>query len=377
VATVFADVTVKEYFMKKTVYGFVAVLAAFVLGAGVLACDTSGGGGGGTPENEQQQVNGTVATPFAAPAGGTVSEPVAVGNKTGVVLTSGTEGAEIRYTLTGQEPSASSALYDGPVEIAGADGAVVTLKAVALKAGMTASAVLTAVYQIDAGKVADVTAVPASGAEVLLEDLITLASGTAEAEIRWTLDGSDPAGNQLSLTYATPIAIAENMHTNGVVTIRAYAKKDGMTDSGSLTAVYQVKQAAKPVASPVPGSEVNADDKVTLTSATEGAKIYYTTNGSVPTDQSDEYPTAGITVPSMTDSLTIKAIAVKDKMLASEVLEAAYEVVDDYVPKTPLDSITLKGPDGQPVGAARDIVVGTTFQLTAVTDPAGREDEVT
>jgi hypothetical protein len=199
-------------------------------------------------------------------------------------------GAEIRYTLTGQEPSASSTLYSAPVVISGAGEMVVTLKSVALKAGMANSGVLTAGYQIDANKVANVAADPMSEAEVFLEDEITLTSGMADAEIRYTKDRTDPVGNNLSLTYATPIAVAEEMHANGVVTIKAYAKKDGMTDSGTLTAVYQVKKVADIATTPVSGNEVDAGDKVSLATGTVGATVYYTTGGTEPTSSSTAYP---------------------------------------------------------------------------------------
>ena len=65
----------------------------------------------------------------------------------------------------------------------------------------------------------------------------------------------------------------------------------------------------------------NSNQQVTLTCATEGAKIYYTTDETTPTETSTEY-TAPITVDKTT---TIKAIAIKDGV-SSEVAVAKYVI---------------------------------------------------
>lgn len=75
----------------------------------------------------------------------------------------------------------------------------------------------------------------------------------------------------------------------------------GSGDEGDVTAV------AAPTAVPQAG-EVEAGSPVTLTTATEGAVIYYTTDGSQPTAESTLY-SGPITI---FEETTIKAIAVKD-----------------------------------------------------------------
>jgi hypothetical protein len=59
---------------------------------------------------------------------------------------------------------------------------------------------------------------------------ITLACATAGADIYYTLDGSDPTVS--STKYAAPFAI------DPPVTVKAIAVKDGMANSGILTAAY-------------------------------------------------------------------------------------------------------------------------------------------
>ena len=62
---------------------------------------------------------------------------------------------------------------------------------------------------------------------------------------------------------------------------------------------------------------------VELSTATSGAKIYYTLDGTDPSDASTEY-TAAI---ELTDSTLVKAIAYSDGMMASNITEAQYNVV--------------------------------------------------
>lgn len=81
------------------------------------------------------------------------------------------------------------------------------------------------------------------------------------------------------------------------------------------------RTVATPTATPVAGTYTGSQS-VTLATATEGADIYYTTDGSAPTTSSTKYSGA-ITVSTTT---TIKAIAVKDGMEDSDVLTAAYTI---------------------------------------------------
>jgi len=84
----------------------------------------------------------------------------------------------------------------------------------------------------------------------------------------------------------------------------------------------QVQQTvAKPTFSPVAGT-VLAGTKVTISCATTGATIYYTTNGTTPTSSSTKY-TGPVAVNS---AMTIKAIAVKSGMTNSAVASATYSV---------------------------------------------------
>ena len=83
---------------------------------------------------------GQVATPTFSPAGGTFTTAQSV------TISDTTAGAAIRYTLDGSTPTATSALYTAPITVA----ATTTLKAIALKSGLSNSAAASATYTIGA-----------------------------------------------------------------------------------------------------------------------------------------------------------------------------------------------------------------------------------
>ena len=94
--------------------------------------------------------------------------------------------------------------------------------------------------------------------------------------------------------------------------------EDTVTDEGS-------KIVATPIFS-IESGAVDSGTSVTISCATEGAKIYYTTDGSDPTASSTEYKaTISVTPP-----MTLKAIAVKDGMNDSAVASASYTIKPGY-----------------------------------------------
>lgn len=81
------------------------------------------------------------------------------------------------------------------------------------------------------------------------------------------------------------------------------------------------KEVATPTASPN-GGMVSPGTIITLTCATDGATIYYTTDGSTPTAESTLY-VDGIEI---NEATTVKAIAVR-KLMTSEVMSVSYEMI--------------------------------------------------
>ena len=164
------------------------------------------------------------------------------------------------------------------------------------------------------GQTATPTASPDAGA-VSSGSQVTLACETEGAQIYYTLDGSDPSDE--STLYENAIEITE------AVTIKAKAYAEGMTPSDVLTAAYTIQstKTATPAATPAAG-EVASGTTVALTCETENARIYYTTNGSNPTQSSTLYENAI----EITEAVTIKAKAYAEGHTASDVLTAAYTI---------------------------------------------------
>ncbi len=103
------------------------------------------------------------------------------------------------------------------------------------------------------------------------------------------------------------------------------------------------------------GANFDGTQSVTISTPTTGAKIYYTTNGDTPTTGSTLYNDA-ITI---TDTATIKAIAIKDGMLNSEVVSATF-TENTY-------TISVTGGSADATTATK----GTSVTITA-TEPIGR-----
>lgn len=86
-------------------------------------------------------------------------------------------------------------------------------------------------------------------------------------------------------------------------------------------------QVAAPVFAPANGTTFVDKLTVGASCSTEGATIYYTKDGAEPTTGSDKFPTEGVT---LTETTTLKAIAVKDGLDNSEVVTATYTKLEPY-----------------------------------------------
>lgn len=256
----------------------------------------------------------SVSASVFIPDGGSFDSTVSV------VLASSTVGAFIRYTLDGSEPSETAGnIYTSPIMI----GSSATVRAVAFKSGLKTSSVASASYTIAAPSSIQYAAAPVfspGGGSYSSTVSVELASATEGAFIRYTLDGSEPS-ETAGFIYGGPIRIGVS------AMIKAAAFKAGMKPSKVVSASYTVDipvvrpQAALPQFSPAGGTFTSAQS-VAITTATSGAKVYYTVNGAVPTVSS-----AGYTGPFMVSTtMTVKAIAVKDGMAVSEVASADYVI---------------------------------------------------
>src|SRR5206468_2773908 len=119
-----------------------------------------------------------------------------------------------------------------------------------------------------------------------------------------------------SPTYTAAITLTQT------TTLKAIATASGMTDSALASATYtiqQQQQVATPALTPASGTYTGSVT-VTMSDATSGATIHYTTDGTTPSSSSPTY-TAAIT---LTQTTTPKAIATASGMTDSAVARATH-----------------------------------------------------
>ena len=206
---------------------------------------------------------------------------------------------------------------------------------------------------------------------------VTLADATSGASVYYTTNGTTPTTS--SLLYTAPIAIS------ATTTIKAVAAAVGYYNSAVASGTYTISPlptAATPVLNPAPGTYTTAQT-VTLSDATAGSSIYYTTDGTEPTTSSALY-----TGPLAVDSTTIvRALAVASGYTNSAVASGVY-TINIAVNTTPISvslgtaanlygladlgaSVTGGGVDGHGNAYAATLVgatvssSGATFDLAA------------
>ena len=136
----------------------------------------------------------------------------------------------------------------------------------------------------------------------LSSNKVAISCATSAAVIHYTVDGSVPTAE--SPAYSEPLSIETSP-----TTVKAIAMKLDCNDSEVASKEFTI------VAKPVVG--VNEEtSKIEMSCETEGASIYYTTDGSTPSSASTAY-SAGIDQPA--EETTYKAIAIKSGMVDSEV----------------------------------------------------------
>ena len=244
-----------------------------------------------------------------------------------VTIATVTAGDTIKYTVDGSDPSPThGTTYTVPITVA----ANTTVKALGYKAGMETSVVNTAVYVIKAVKpVLSVTTGTYHAVQSVTMTSVTNGTGFA---MYYTTDGTTPTFTPLHGTlYSGAISV-----TSTGQTIKAIAKKTGLAESDVATSVITI-QAAEPTFSSSTGTYYAP---VTVTIASAGNSIHYTTNGTTP---STSVGTPGPTATISSTGITLRACAYHADWVDSTVHLATYEL-KVYTPKangtTPFASST-------------------------------------
>ena len=259
----------------------------------------------------------TVLSPAFSPANGNVV------HTDSLVISSATSGASIHYTTDGSEPTSSSSRYTSPVSFGALGTGSRTIKAIALKAGYNDSEITSTSFSVSLASVATPTLSPANG-NVLSTDSLAISSSTPGASIHYTTDGSEPTS--LSSRYTSPVSFATI--GTGSRTIKAIAVRTGYVDSAIAETSFTVSYpntVLSPTFSPANGNVVHTASLV-ISSATSGASIHYTTDGSEPTSSSSRYISPVSFGALGTGSRTIKTIALKAGYNDSEIASTSFTV---------------------------------------------------
>ena len=214
-----------------------------------------------------------VAPPIFTPSIGAWHLTTYVTNATAITITSATPRAVVRYTRDGTQPTPLSSIYTKPLIVTSNQ----IVHARAYRTGFTDSDVNRVTYEM--ARTAAPTFTPVYS-PITNGTTVKLFCSTPGAVIRYTINGTWPS--QKSPKYTGPFRI------NGNTLMRTRAFAPGYLGSDLREAWYALVPVATPVTSPSSGP-VAWGTTVTITCATPGAILRYTTNGPEPTGTSPIY----------------------------------------------------------------------------------------
>ena len=271
--------------------------------------------------------NREITTPSASDVP-TISGTDKFSDRTEVTITA-TPGAIIYYTTDGTVPTNGSQQYNAPITLT----ETTTIQAIAIEDGHIMSDVVGMAFtkessggsssgssssggSTDSGSETappqeetiqfDVSIRPNDSATVYVMQVTSLAD-TDRMSYQYSINGTDYYSLQKLQTQETFGASQKvDLH------IRAVGSDDTILAAGN-------REITTPSASDVPtisGTDKFSDRTEVTITATPGAIIYYTTDGTVPTNGSQQY-NAPIT---LTETTTIQAIAIEDGHIMSDVV---------------------------------------------------------
>ncbi|OGV52446.1 MAG: hypothetical protein A2X45_01225 [Lentisphaerae bacterium GWF2_50_93] len=249
--------------------------------------------------------------PVISPSGGIIrpSTPISITSST-------VDTPLVYYTVDGTDPTTSSIYYEYPFALSSS----ATVKAIAVYEGVT-SKISAKTFQIGWSPPEIFPA--SSGFQVGDEVEVTVTNSPNNNGEGTILFRYNYGPGQTPWTeYVNPITVVETSTIEAKV-----VGTDGESDVVSATYEFVLEKVATPVISPTGGAFTELP-AVEITCSTQGATIYYTTNGTEPSKTSFVYAGA-IT---LTGSCRVKAFAVKANMGDSDKVSRAY-ILDDPLPQ--------------------------------------------
>lgn len=294
----------------------------------------------------------TVATPVFTPLAGTYADSVSV------CIACATDGAEIRYTTDGTEPTEASTLYTAPILLT----ATTTVKAKAFKTAWFASETAMAAYTVVFEPVLAVDATTLNFTSTQLTQTFTVSGAHLDNPIALTCSSTHFTLNPTTIT--TP-------NNNTVVTV-TFDGTEPATGTITVTSDTLSAQIALAATAQLPAPEFTpataVDDSlitVTMTCTVTDAAIHYTTDGSEPTATSAVY--SAPVVFNTPGTYTLKAIAMSANWENSEVTTGTYTINEPSTGDTVIYSVGFESEEG--------FVASNTYNNTTVayTGEAGQQ----
>lgn len=178
---------------------------------------------------------------------------------------------------------------------------------------------------------------------------VKLLDTTAGASIYYTLDGTAPTLN--SAVYSMPISVG----STETIRAMAFAAGDAQSAADSATYTIHLPAAATPMLSPA-GGTYTSEPSVTISDATSGATIYYTTNGTFPNVNCAVYSKPIV----VGTSETIRAIAVAPNHSNSPAANVQYTL------NLPATTSPVFSPKAGTYEAAQSVTISDTMSGAAI-----------
>ena len=267
---------------------------------------------------------------------------------TSITLACATTGCNIYFTVDGETPDNTDALYSGAFTPGAAGvGPAWTLRWIAQH-------VTTAEYGAVATRahvVRPTVTVPSPDGSIVYEHTteIAITSSTTGCTIYYTVDGGTP--DDSDILYTSPITLSGL----GAQTIRSVAKKNGVYSAVDTSGEYTVMTGTAIVSTDPDAllGSIPEGATVTITSGTVGASIYYTTDGTEP-DETDVLYAAPFVGPT---DVALDAWTIRTKAKSGTVWSNWTTNIFNVVPKAPTSDRT----------DAATIVEGSSIVLSCAT----------
>jgi alpha-tubulin suppressor-like RCC1 family protein len=224
-----------------------------------------------------------------------------------VTISNAVAGATIHYTTDGSPPTISSPIYSGPVSVS----VTTTIRAKAWKTGWTESAESAAQLTL---KVATPTFSPGGGPYSAAQT-VTVNCVTPGAVLHYTTSGAEPSESDPTVAAGGTVTVDRSL----TLRVRGYLTGWTTGDTGIATYFITLGTVATPTFSPTPGS-FTGSVAVTISTATSGATIRYTVDGTDPTFRSPVY-SAPL---GLNDTTVVKARAFKLDFTGSATATGTY-----------------------------------------------------